>query len=400
MLWPSVFDVSISLINLTIGSVRFILELQYHLILWNATFELERRTMKNFLKALRLMDHYEMIIYILIGTVICSATTFLLIYIFLAPFLPAILVHIIYIAWHVLLIPIVRKGHIKLAKYSIMVTFFVQLTLAAFFWFPLDTNYGLFYYLVPIASFALMDVMKKGERRFAIILSVVSAILYFAALFHDLNFSIYEPTKLAIRVISSFSIISTIAPASYIFYLYAVNLGEKQSELEYLAHTDTLTKIANRRLFFELGNREYDLAQKYNYQFNLFILDIDHFKDVNDTYGHDIGDKVLVEFTNRIRDGIRREDIFARIGGEEFAIILRRTTKEEGRSIAPKLRALIAEKPFHIDGHDITVTVSIGVTECHRHCDAFDDMLIKTDAALYKAKEDGRNRVEYALRGE
>ena len=119
-------------------------------------------------------------------------------------------------------------------------------------------------------------------------------------------------------------------PATFIFYRYTIDLSEKQNELRYLANTDPLTKVANRRVLFEQGEKEVYLAHKYAYEFTLIQLDIDCFKSINDSYGHPVGDEVLIKLTQVIRNHIRRKDTFSRHGGEEFAIIIRKTICEMG----------------------------------------------------------------------
>jgi diguanylate cyclase len=157
--------------------------------------------------------------------------------------------------------------------------------------------------------------------------------------------------------------------------------------LTLLTLNDTLTNIGNRR-FFDQKLKEYiTLSERYNTPFSLMVLDIDFFKKINDRYGHDIGDKVLIDFSSLIKNSVREGDIFARVGGEEFAILLPLTTKDKAYSLAQKLRETVEES------NGITpITISIGLVQYEKGDDA--QLIFKrTDAVLYKAKETGRNKV-------
>lgn len=342
------------------------------------------------------LNHLEKILYLIIGTVLFSATVYLIIYVFYAPFIPAIVIHFFYILLHVYLLLAVKNGQLKFAKYTIILTFLVQLSLAVFIWFPKSSNYGLFYYLVPIASFAVMDMSNKKEKLFSIVISLIAIALYFISAFFTLSTPMYELTPKAEILISSFSVFSTIAPATIIFYLYAVGLSKKQSELEYLANTDVLTQAATRRIFFELGQKEFELSKKYKHNFTLFAMDLDSFKSVNDTYGHAAGDVVLIEFAEIVRSVLRKEDTFARNGGEEFAVITRRTSFKDSYAIAEKIRKAVEESDFEFEDQLIKITVSIGVVISDKDFKDFGHLFKTADDALYEAKKQGRNRVVVA----
>jgi diguanylate cyclase (GGDEF)-like protein len=160
-----------------------------------------------------------------------------------------------------------------------------------------------------------------------------------------------------------------------------------KKELEILAVKDSLTNIGNRRFFHKKLDEQILLTQRYNHPFSLVIFDIDFFKKVNDNYGHDMGDKVLVEYTKFISSMLRDTDIFCRIGGEEFIVILPNTTKDKAYLLAQKLRESI-EKHQAV----LPITMSFGVAGYEKGDD--DTSIYKrVDLALYKAKETGRNKV-------
>lgn len=165
--------------------------------------------------------------------------------------------------------------------------------------------------------------------------------------------------------------------------------------LKTLAETDELTGIANRRQFVKLAQRYFSIAKRNNNPLSLLALDIDWFKKINDTYGHDTGDEVLKLFTKTITKTLRSSDVFGRIGGEEFSILLQNTDKHHALHLAEKIRKAIERTPYTCDKNgDIYFTVSIGLSTFSPHDESLSVLLKNADNALYKAKDRGRNRVE------
>jgi diguanylate cyclase (GGDEF)-like protein len=162
-----------------------------------------------------------------------------------------------------------------------------------------------------------------------------------------------------------------------------------EKRLRLRAEIDSLTNIYNRSKFFSLLERELDRYRRYGGLFSLLMLDIDHFKEVNDRYGHLVGDDVLRELAKLVGANIRSTDIFARYGGEEFMVIVPETDAEGAEEMAEKLRRLIADHRF--DGVE-NITVCVGVTEVAPG-DTSDDLIARVDEGLYAAKIGGRNRV-------
>jgi len=170
------------------------------------------------------------------------------------------------------------------------------------------------------------------------------------------------------------------------FMLSAINKAEE--ELKRIGLTDSLTGIANRLMFNTTLEREVERVKRYKQPLSLIMFDIDHFKRFNDAYGHDAGDKVLIELTDLIARNVRTVDLFARWGGEEFMILSSNTKIDESSTLAEKLRVTIEKHSFS-DSHK--VTCSFGLAE---YLDEDIDTLLKTvDLALYKSKESGRNKV-------
>jgi len=164
--------------------------------------------------------------------------------------------------------------------------------------------------------------------------------------------------------------------------------------LENLSITDALTGIANRRHFEWRLSEEIERARRYKYPLSALMLDLDHFKQVNDNYGHQIGDIVLQQVAQRLRRILRRTDFLARYGGEEFIVLAPQTPAERALILAERLRQVIAESPIPVaDNLQIHITISIGVAVFPNHAQNESELIGAADAALYKAKQMGRNRV-------
>lgn len=170
--------------------------------------------------------------------------------------------------------------------------------------------------------------------------------------------------------------------------------------LERLAASDSLTELANRRSFFESATAEVQRAQRYGHPLSLQMLDIDHFKSINDHFGHAAGDEVLRKLASVLRDNLRHNDLAARIGGEEFVVLLPETQLEDAAQHAERLRMAIAALRFPFDQSEHRMTVSIGVAALDTGELSPDPMLMRADRGLYRAKADGRNRVRVAWGGE
>lgn len=170
-------------------------------------------------------------------------------------------------------------------------------------------------------------------------------------------------------------------------------LEEANRRLEELAYTDPLTGALNRRSFMEGAAREVERARRYQRPLSVVMFDLDHFKSLNDTYGHLAGDDVLRTVVARTRQVLRDSDILGRYGGEEFAILLPETPKELARQVAERLRQAMAAQPMIADGSAVAVTISLGVSELDPSEDAIGNTLRRADDAMYDAKESGRDRV-------
>ncbi len=173
---------------------------------------------------------------------------------------------------------------------------------------------------------------------------------------------------------------------------YETSLKQQNSSLSVLASTDYLTGIMNRRMFNQISEHYFQTAQEDHLSLTLLILDLDHFKKINDTYGHQTGDQLLISFVQTVKNLLRRSDIFSRIGGEEFAILLSQIDKKDAYLLAEKIRQAVENITVPYEGENVYVRTSIGIAQNKAEDSSFSDIFSRSDMALYKAKQAGRNR--------
>jgi diguanylate cyclase (GGDEF)-like protein len=170
------------------------------------------------------------------------------------------------------------------------------------------------------------------------------------------------------------------------------NLREANKRLEELARTDPLTELHNRRIIDEKIGEENDRHDSGSQMFSIIMSDIDHFKALNDTYGHQIGDLVLVSISKILKGATRAGDVVARWGGEEFLVLLQDTGGSEAREVAERMRIAISQTPIYIDDNEIQISMTFGVAECNNE-NGINECISRADRALYKGKAAGRNIV-------
>jgi len=168
-----------------------------------------------------------------------------------------------------------------------------------------------------------------------------------------------------------------------------ITIKQQHDKLEKMALYDQLTDLYNRHYLLDAAKQKVSAAIRHQYPLSVLILDIDHFKSVNDNYGHTTGDAVLKAVADNLKKRYRNEDIAARFGGEEFVVVLSHCSPSHARSNAESLRSTIEK----LNPMGIKITISIGLAHLQNDEESFTDLLEKADKALYDAKDDGRNRV-------
>ncbi|WP_417325774.1 diguanylate cyclase [Halarcobacter sp.] len=177
-----------------------------------------------------------------------------------------------------------------------------------------------------------------------------------------------------------------------------LKLERANKELIDLTNKDYLTKVYNRRYFNEYSEKALELAKRNKQDISIIAIDIDRFKKINDTYGHNIGDEVLIEVANVFKSSIRKSDIVARFGGEEFIILLINAQLDEATNIAEKMRVKIEDTIINVEDNEVDITASFGVATVNQeNNETIETTLKRADDLLYIAKKHGRNEVVNSL---
>jgi len=269
---------------------------------------------------------------------------------------------------------------------------------------PFTTGYSVAIQLGSLISFIIAIVLFIVSLYLAIFKKNTDALFYFVAwsffcvgvvISHLSNIGLIPSTILTnfSSQIGSFFEVLLLSIALAYSYNRLQNEHRKltysNDRLRILSHTDTLTGCYNRRYFFDKIKAFLSVAKDENSDFYLLMLDLDHFKNVNDTYGHDMGDEVLISFAETCKSIIRENDVFARFGGEEFVLFLPDTDKTTAMEIAKRINTAVSNTKIN-SIPDLNVTVSIGISHSHNTLE-LEKLLNEADKALYTAKHSGRN---------
>ena len=247
--------------------------------------------------------------------------------------------------------------------------------------------------LYKLPELSVLGDQKQHEELTHLVLSDPSGKRLFQVGWEQMQLSDYLTKIIIFILLITFILIILVR---LIFVSNENQRNQFQQKLQDLANTDYLTGVHNRRSFMTQANIEFARANRSNHNPSLLLIDLDHFKKVNDGFGHKAGDKVLVYVAKVIQDNLRDFDIFARFGGEEFVILLPETTEDQAYAVAERLRELVEKLTVTTDDKtEVNCTVSIGLS--HRRGDEnLESMLSRADEALYLAKSAGRNRCDKA----
>ena len=254
------------------------------------------------------------------------------------------------------------------------------------------SGFHLYFYLVPTGSFLLFELHEKKEK---ILLSLAAILLYFYCENTFNTSPIIDVSEQMNHVLYQSVMMVNMLEVILVMMIFVNQIEANETQLKQQATTDSLTGISNRHCFFASGNTLVAKANSKNRPLVVVIFDLDNFKHINDLYGHAAGDLCLTEIVKVISLHRRPEDSFARIGGEEFALILPETRGQEATNIAEAMRDAIEKHPIPIIGkQNITCTASFGIASKMTNSDTLKELLVHADKALYRAKEMGRNRVQ------
>lgn len=200
-------------------------------------------------------------------------------------------------------------------------------------------------------------------------------------------------SETALRVVYLFNLSVVFVMLAYLSFYYLGVVARAQKKLRRYAATDSLTGLLNRRYMTELAEKEISISGRSQRPLGFLLLDIDHFKSINDTYGHDVGDKVLMGVADALQQQLRKQDLVARWGGEEFLVVLPETNLDKACASGERIRSAIIEADWEaITGKSISLTVSIGASQL-RECEALSSAIGRSDEAMYRSKAGGRNAV-------
>lgn len=202
-----------------------------------------------------------------------------------------------------------------------------------------------------------------------------------------------EELRHAQEVVSLIIILTILIEAVFIFRPMVRKVTSFAERLQKEANHDHLTGLLNRRSFGILVDKTWALSKRHDYSLSLITYDIDHFKSINDSYGHDVGDKAIQHISDILIQNTRESDSVARFGGEEFVIMLPNTNKHDAHILANKIREKIEQSPLQVNKLILELTISGGVAECEKHDQNIEKTLKRSDDALYQAKNGGRNKV-------
>ncbi|HUE92214.1 diguanylate cyclase [Pseudomonas sp.] len=249
---------------------------------------------------------------------------------------------------------------------------------------------GFHYYLLMFIPALFLSMQLR-----AALVSLVSLWAFYVVL--DAVMWAIEPlqpiSRSALLAVHLFNLSVVFAMFSYLSFFYLKIVNSAQRKLRQMAATDPLTGLFNRRHMIDSAERELARFERNRHPIGVLLLDIDHFKTINDSHGHDVGDKVLVEVANSINSQLRTQDLIARWGGEEFLAVLPDTDLEQARAIAERVRQALMQQSWCFDGKPVAVTISVGISEFEEG-DELKSPIKRADKALYRCKDNGRNRVE------
>lgn len=262
---------------------------------------------------------------------------------------------------------IIKTGKVKTVKLIIVVLTITAICFSIYF-----LGYSQIHWVYPVILITYYLVNHKQ----AIVLTLCTLVFIIIVTFHQVEFSSFAKTLASLLLTNIFA------------YIFSKYMYESREKLLTYANQDALTGISNRRALNNKLKEIISIQNRYSIDFCLIIFDLDHFKKINDQYGHDIGDDVLIKVTSHISERLRASDQFYRFGGEEFVIIPGQSNQNESFILAESVRKLVEKIEYE---HSFKTTISIGIANFIKD-DTPSSWLKRADDALYRSKENGRNQ--------
>lgn len=267
----------------------------------------------------------------------------------------------------------------------------------------LSWQFGFYFYFFALVPLSFYCKFKNKNTKFYMTAWIMVAFLITYFISHSTT-TFFEMGKAAEIIIYLINAICCFAVLVFLSYIYTKTiiyetklLSESNITLQKLASTDSLTGLLNRRSMMEKLTIAEEKKQTISFVYSLVMIDIDDFKKVNDTYGHDCGDFVLQKLCERIRSNLRKDDIICRWGGEEILILLPNTYTIEAEVVAQKLKVAVETDNFIFNEKNVRVTITLGIS-CSLECEDITQMISQADLCLYKGKTTGKNKVVSSLK--
>lgn len=250
---------------------------------------------------------------------------------------------------------------------------------------------GFHYYIFALTQLLFAGSSQVTKRRFLPGAALCGIYIGLDVVFAD-RAALHALDARTLDVMRTANLAVTFGLIAYFAWFSATSIGNAEQRLRALATTDALTGLVNRRMMTHLADAGVRLAERSSQPFAVLMVDIDHFKSINDTHGHEAGDAVLIEIARRLRDTLDSAGTIARWGGEEFLVSMLGTSPTQAAAMAERLRGAVAAQPVTPGGRRIAVTVTIGAAQ-RSAGESFRQCVARADAALYEGKRLGRDRV-------
>ncbi|MGJ8693291.1 MAG: GGDEF domain-containing protein [Thalassotalea sp.] len=323
----------------------------------------------------------------------CAVALFYALYFWLSlqqPFLAGL--NLLFVFGYAISLVLSKSGFYKIAKYWFFTMLLVHVYVLTTLVFSPSAGFHFYYLLLPTGVFLLLDEKDKVAK---VVIMSLGAGLFF--LCHNSNNQpLIELSIEAEYWIFASTIIVIMTEIYFVMSVFSQAITIHEKELQAMATTDGLTGVNNRRSFMMVGDEMFSSAERYKQLFSVMIIDIDHFKNINDSYGHKMGDDILKIVAQTLKNNIRKSDVLARYGGEEFVILLPETSLNDGYDLANLLRTKISDLTIATENENITCTASFGVAQYHQQHN-LSELVNAADQALYEAKASGRNIVKSYL---
>lgn len=253
---------------------------------------------------------------------------------------------------------------------------------------------GFHFMLIPllVVQFLISDIGDPKQRKMTFFYSIMSIGAFFISSGLSISSPIFVTSQTITAILFNLSMTVSFIALFIMLYIYSMQLSIKEKALSYYADYDALTDIFNRGYFNRNGEQWFPLHGDGSNKLAVIIFDIDDFKRINDTYGHPVGDTVLVALSKAVTRELPSCAIFSRYGGEEFAVLIRDASLKQGYAISETIRKTIENTRVMHHDKRINFTVSVGLTVASHYHNSFDDVIRDADRALYKAKHKGKNR--------